>query len=315
MHEHAEVPKVLRGLLHAIWSDQPCFELVRIQSLERSLRILSTRLLSLIRLARIDYSQGVRQLRPISNYKPASSRRTSNLSRIPSQPLAAGIVATDPPPLSYPIRVFAVVDAQHILHDLILLLIFHEPDDILQLRERASNFALAFTLLVLFPLNDFLVDRAVVGRDILGSYVAAVELWPRFGAGDVDHAPCGAFLVLLIISDDTQGIFQLLVGQIFLLVIVIVGNILQRTLVSRHTQVQPHPQQWHWCVSLHQHAQTTEESLHTYCRPRTYLEDLQGHADLHNSRALNALSQHSLQLLLLYEEAALQYCQCSSDAR
>mmetsp|Transcript_136267 Transcript_136267/g.436002 ORF Transcript_136267/g.436002 Transcript_136267/m.436002 type:complete len:286 (-) Transcript_136267:519-1376(-) len=270
-------------------------------------------------LGRVHDADRIRQPRLVANHEPSSHRGALDLTRVPGQGLAGACVPAEPPAVALGEgRILLVVDHKNLLHHILLLGEHVGHQQHLEL-ERVVGTPLAFALALVFSLDllldDLLVDRAAVCGDVLGLVVAAVQLWPSLASRDVDGSPGGPLFVLLVVGDHTEGVLNILRGEVLLLRVIVVRQLLERPRGLGYAQVQPHAHQLHRRVTLHEHAQAAEKRLHADMRTRADLDEFQIHADLHNAGSLHALRDHPIQVLLLHPKAPLQDSERGSDAR
>mmetsp|Transcript_29197 Transcript_29197/g.67752 ORF Transcript_29197/g.67752 Transcript_29197/m.67752 type:complete len:345 (+) Transcript_29197:729-1763(+) len=253
------------------------------------------------------------QLLPIPDGEPSSSRWPLRVAAIPRKAWACHCVLADPPASVDAISVLLVVNDHDLNRDVIVVQhVRHQQ----ALHFIGVMLAFAFALALSIPHFGFLLeDGPAMGHKIGGALVLAVQLWSGFALLDQDHPPVSTSLVFLVVRDNAQGIVQVPSYHPLLVVVVIIRQRTQRSLISGAAHVEPHSQDLHGEISLHQHAKAAEKVLHWNGSTGNNLQKFHRHANLNDSGTLHALRQHSAHLLLLDFKSHLQDHQRRADAR
>mmetsp|Transcript_121407 Transcript_121407/g.354895 ORF Transcript_121407/g.354895 Transcript_121407/m.354895 type:complete len:294 (-) Transcript_121407:146-1027(-) len=289
---------------------QPCLDPVGVQASDGPLRLVAPALGALAGLARVHDPDRVWELGAVSDHEPATRGWAFCLALVPGQALAHAVVPADPPAIPHAMRVFAVVHAEDFLLELVLLVLEHVG------HQQLLQVGLAFALALIFHdllLDNLLVHRSAMCGDVLRALVPAVELRSSFAAGDVNDAALRALVVLLVVRDDAKGIFQILSGQGLFLVVIVIGQVSERTGTTWYAEVEPHAHQLDRCVTLHEDTEAAEEGLDADGGGGLDLQELERHGNLHNARPLNTLREHLLHELLFDLEPLLQDRQARAD--
>mmetsp|Transcript_4015 Transcript_4015/g.9527 ORF Transcript_4015/g.9527 Transcript_4015/m.9527 type:complete len:211 (-) Transcript_4015:916-1548(-) len=207
VHEHAEVPEVLRSRFALVMRLQSPLQAIRVELLQGLQGLLSSvAVLLFVDLALVDDPNGVGQFHLVADHEPAAAGGSFRRSGVPSQALAAGGVPAEAPAVSRWVAfVFSVVNHQDFLLQLLGLGEHVRHQQRFQLHGvvgALATFALALALVDL-PLHDLLVDGPAESVDVLCPVVLSVQLWSRLAACDENRSASGPFLILLVICDDT----------------------------------------------------------------------------------------------------------------